>query len=301
MGSPEFSVPILNALNEHFYVAGIVTQPDRPKGRGQKVIASPVKQAGEAMGIPVITPVRLRKEESAKQQIRSWLPDVIVVAAFGQILKPDILELPAYGCVNVHTSLLPRWRGASPIESAILAGDVETGVTIMRMDEGLDTGPILSQQTIQIPENCTAGELEMMLAKIGAGLLVDTLEKYLHGEIEPVAQPELGATKAPLISKEDGKMNGSEEVISAWRKVRAYQPWPGVSLLLGGQMLKIIRATPVVDGEIHTGKRKVIDDKPAFGFQNGWLLLEEVQPAGKKEMAGDAFLRGNRQLWLEHS
>lgn len=299
MGSPAFSVPILRALNEHFHVAGVVTQPDRPKGRGQKVIASPVKQTAEDVGIPVVTPARLRKDREAKEQIAAWLPDVIVVAAFGQILKKDILELPPFGCVNVHTSLLPRWRGASPIESAILAGDEETGVTIMRMDEGLDTGPILSQQKVPIPPICTSGELEIELAKIGADLLVDTLEKYLCGDIEPISQPEIGITRAPLISKEDGLLTDMENVMSAWRKVRAYQPWPGVSLLSGGQILKIIRAIPCVDDENHAGKHAVIDGKPAIGLVNGWLVLDEVHPAGKKPMSGEAFLRGYRQQWLE--
>ncbi|HQJ11542.1 MAG TPA: methionyl-tRNA formyltransferase, partial [Anaerolineae bacterium] len=184
MGTPKFALPTLEKLCDAYPVVGVVTQPDRPAGRGRRCVAPPVKQLAEAEGIPVFQPERLRTIE-AIEHLRAWMPDLIVVAAFGQILPPAVLELPRFGALNVHSSLLPRWRGATPIQAALLAGDAVTGVTIMQMDAGLDTGPILAQREIPIYPDETAGELEERLAQLGAELLLEILPAYLSGELQP--------------------------------------------------------------------------------------------------------------------
>ena len=189
MGSPEFSVPSLQALSAHYKVVGVVTQPDRPAGRGQTLTPPPVKALALQLGLPSIQPQKLRLPE-AMQQLRDWKPDLIVVTAFGQILRPEVLDLPAYGCVNVHASLLPRWRGAAPINAAILHGDPQSGVTIMRMEAGVDTGPLISQRAIAIQPGETAAGLAERLAALGADLLVETLPGYLSGELAPQPQDE---------------------------------------------------------------------------------------------------------------
>ena len=189
MGSPDFSLPILHKLANTYTVVGVVTQPDRASGRGRELKPPPVKLLAEELNIPVIQPEKLRQPE-AMEQLRLWNPDLIVVAAFGQILKKDVLYLPRFGCINVHASLLPRWRGAAPINAAILHGDEETGVTIMKMDVGLDTGPILTQRPIYLTRDDTAGSVFEKLSHLGASLLIETLPDYLSGKIDPAPQPE---------------------------------------------------------------------------------------------------------------
>ncbi len=203
MGSPEFAMPTLRILAERMPVAGVVTQPDRPAGRGRTLTPPPVKALAEELGLPLIQPRRLREPE-AMQQLLDWKPELIIVAAFGQILRAEILELPAYGCVNVHASLLPRWRGAAPIHAAILSGDTQSGVTIMRMDAGIDTGPILSQKAVPILPDDTTASLGERLAQLGAELVAQTLPDYLNGKIKPVAQDEFTGQKptyAPMLKK----------------------------------------------------------------------------------------------------
>lgn len=301
MGSPQFSRPILQALvdNELFNVVGVVTQPDRPKGRGRKLVSPPVKELAQKLTIPVIQPNRLRKDEGAKAQLRSWSPDVMVVAAFGQILKPDVLDLPEHGCINVHTSLLPRWRGASPIQAVLLHGDEDTGVTIMKMDPGMDTGPIISQEAYKIPDEITYGELEKVLSRMGADLLVDILPDYMKGKVTLIAQDDSFATKAPLINKKDGLLDFSQPGISLVQKVRAFNPWPSAYILFHGQNFKIIKAHYIEDQLAKKGKFSLKEQLPAIGCADGWLVLDEVQPSGKKQMDGVVFLRGNRQKWLD--
>ncbi|MDD1679306.1 MAG: methionyl-tRNA formyltransferase, partial [Methanomicrobiales archaeon] len=206
MGSPEFALPTLRILAERMLVVGVVTQPDRPAGRGRTLTPPPVKVWAEEQGLPFIQPRRLREPE-AMQQLLDWKPDLVVVAAFGQILRAEILDLPAYGCVNVHASLLPRWRGAAPIHAAILSGDTQSGVSIMRMDAGIDTGPILRQKAVPILPDDTTASLGERLAQLGAQLLIETLRDYLNGKIKPVAQEAFSdqmPTYAPLLKKEDG-------------------------------------------------------------------------------------------------
>ena len=200
MGSPDFAVPALRILAAHYDVAGVVTQPDRKSGRGHALKSPPIKTLADELGLNVIQPEKLRAPE-AMNQLRLWSPDLIVVAAFGQILKPDVLSLPPRGCINVHASLLPRWRGAAPIQAAILAGDSQTGVTIMKMDQGVDTGAIIHQHTIKIEDDDTAGSLSEKLSRLGADLLIETLPRYLSGELKPQTQDESKAIYAPMLKK----------------------------------------------------------------------------------------------------
>jgi methionyl-tRNA formyltransferase len=295
MGSPDFSLPTLRALSGAYDVVGVVTQPDRASGRGRELKAPPVKTLAIELGIPVMQPEKLRQPE-AMDQLRTWRPDLIVVAAFGQILRREVLDLPPHGCINVHASLLPRWRGAAPINAAILHGDEETGVTIMVMDVGLDTGPMLGKRSIRLTPDETAGSAFEKLSRLGADLLIQTLPDYLSGKLTPQPQPEEGVTYAPMIKKEEGRLDFTQDAESLERRVRAFNPWPGAFMDLHGSPLKIHRARVVV-GLAEAGERLVAQDQPAVGAGGGILLLEEVQPAGKKPMSGKAFLAGARQ-WV---
>ncbi len=297
MGSPEFAVPTLRALVAQYPVVGVVTQPDRPAGRGRKLTPPPVKVVAQELGLPIMQPRRLKAPE-AFEQLQAWAPDLIVVAAYGQILRPNVLQLPRYGCINVHASLLPRWRGASPIQHAILAGDQETGITIMIMDEGLDTGPILSQRAIPIAPDDTGATLSAKLAVLGAELLLETLPDYLSGALRPQPQPEDGVTYAPLLKKEDGRLDFTEPAEALARRVRAFDPWPGTFTEWQGAPLKVLRAEAVDAPSPGPGRRLVWQGFPAVGTGQGVLVLREVQPAGKRPMSGDAFLRGAR-TWAD--
>ncbi|HEY9527670.1 MAG TPA: methionyl-tRNA formyltransferase [Anaerolineales bacterium] len=292
MGSPDFALPILKALAGAYDVVGVVTQPDRASGRGRELKAPPVKTLALELGIPVMQPERLRLPE-AMEQLRAWTPELIVVAAFGQILRKDVLELPRYGSINVHASLLPRWRGAAPINAAVLHGDEETGVTIMQMDVGLDTGPMLSQRSMRLNREDTAGSVFERLSTLGADLLLETLPDYLTGKLTPVPQPDEGVTYAPMLKKEEGRLDFSQDVYELERRVRAFNPWPGAFMEFDGALLKIHRAR-VESGEASVGQRLIVQNQPAIGARGGILILEEVQPAGKKSMSGKSFLAGAR-------
>ncbi len=296
MGSPDFALSTLQALRENYPVAGVVTQPDRAAGRGRELKPPPVKTLALELGMPVIQPQKLREPE-AMEQLRAWAPDLIVVAAFGQILKQDALDLPEFGCVNVHASLLPRWRGAAPINAAILHGDEETGITIMKMDAGLDTGPILTQRSVRIKPDETAGSLFRTLSQLGADLLLETLPGYIAGEIEPRPQPVEGTTYVPMLKKEDGLLDFSRPVIELERKVRAFNPWPGTYFDWDAGRLKVHRAS-VSPGKKRAGERIIHNGLPAVGASDGVLVLEEVQSPGKKRMPGAAFLAGARN-WTD--
>lgn len=296
MGSPDFALPTLRALVDAFDVVGVVTQPDRPAGRGHKLHPPEVKTLAIKLGLPIIQPSTL-KDPEAISALKQMAPDVIVVAAFGQILRQEVLSLPALGCVNVHASLLPRWRGAAPVQAAVLHDDV-TGVTIMKMDRGLDTGPILSQRVVPIGDTVTAGELFDDLAQLGAALLVETLPRYVSGEIHPRPQDDAEATYAPRLSTADGKLDFNQPADFLARMVRAYNPWPGTFSNLDGVRLKVFQAHPLQKQGAIPGKRYVVDDQPALGTADGVLVLDEVQAAGKERMPGRDFLRGVRE-WTE--
>jgi methionyl-tRNA formyltransferase len=216
------------------------------------------------------------------------------VAAFGQILRPAVLDLPEYGCINVHASLLPRWRGAAPIQVAILNGDENTGVTIMRMDPGIDTGPLLSQKSIPISPEDTAGTLAVKLAGLGADLLIETLPAYLSGLLYPHPQNDSQATFAPMIKKEDGLLDFSVPAATLERKVKAFNPWPGAYTFWFGQMVKVHRAHILVDLSDSPGKHIILDGLPAIATASGYLVLDELQLAGRKPQSGKAFLQGVR-------
>jgi methionyl-tRNA formyltransferase len=294
MGSPDFAVPSLDALAARYPVAGAVTQPDRPAGRGGTVRLPAVKQAALRLGIPVIQPEKLRQPE-AMAQLRAWAPDLIVVAAFGQILRPEVLDLPRFGCINVHGSLLPRGRGAAPIQAAILAGDKETGITIMKMDPGVDTGPILSQRVLPIAPDETGGSLFEKMSALGAELLLETLPRYLTGELVPTPQPADGATYAPMLKKGDGLLDFTQPAAALERRVRAMNPWPGAFFEWKGAPLKVHQARVSGEQSPGAGSRITVQGWPAVGTSEGILILEEVQPAGKKAMPGKAFLAGARE------
>ena len=296
MGSPDFALPTLEALHRNFNVLGVVTQPDRPAGRGRSLQPPDVKRLAVALNLPFIQPASL-KQQSTIDQLLDWSPDVIVVAAFGQILRENVLNLPPHGCINVHASLLPHWRGAAPVQAAMLHDQV-TGVTIMKMDKGLDTGPILSQRKTPITEAMTAGELFDQLAQLGADLLVETLPKYVSGEIEPQPQDDQKATYAPRFKKEDGLLDFSESAAFLARKVRAYNPWPGTYQFFDDSRLKIHQAHAREDVQAQQGARLIIDDKPAWGTSQGVLVLDQLQAAGKSRVPGEDFLHGAKD-WIK--
>jgi methionyl-tRNA formyltransferase len=225
-------------------------------------------------------------------QLRAWNPDLIAVAAFGQILKPEVLDLPAYGCLNVHGSLLPRWRGAAPLNAAILHGDDQTGITIMKMDPGLDTGPMLSKRAIPIGADDTAGSLFGKMADLGAELLVETIPPYLRGELQFQQQDDALATYAPMLKKSDGELDFSQPAEYLARQVRAYHPWPGTYFQWSGGPLKVHAAHPTSKASPGVGVLTTHNGLPAVGTSGGLLVLDQVQPAGKKSMPGEVFLRG---------
>ncbi len=294
MGTPEIAVPTLQALLAHpdFQVVGVVTQPDRRAGRGRKLTFPPVKQAALAAGVPtILQPERLRHPD-AFAALAALEPELIVVTAYGQILRPQVLALPKHGCINVHASLLPRWRGASPITAAILAGDPITGVTIMQMDEGMDTGPILSQRSEVILPEDTTGTLAQRLGHLGAELLMETLPCYLEGRITPKPQPEAGVTLCRLVKKAHARIDWHQPAQVIERMVRAYQPWPGAFTFWQGQRLKI-GAARVAAGQAPPGHVIPWDHEAAVGTGQGVLVLRKVQLPGKKMLPIDAFLRGH--------
>ena len=293
MGTPDFAVPVLQALIESQTVVGVVTQPDRPAGRGKQLRPSPVKVAAEAAHIPVYQPKSLRSEEAA-QPLCDWQPDIIVVAAFGQILRPHVLDLPSHGCLNIHASLLPRWRGAAPIQHAILAGDAETGVCLMQMDVGLDTGPVYACMPTPIAPTETAASLHDRLALLGADLLKVHLDNIVAGNLHPTPQDDEKSTYAPMIQKEDGRLDWQQTSRALDQRIRAMTPWPGAFTSWQGEMLKIKSAVVVNErlpgGEL--GKVVAYADGAAVLTADGGLALQEIQLAGKRATAVPDFLRG---------
>jgi methionyl-tRNA formyltransferase len=297
MGTPDFAVPALQKLIETQQVVGVVTQPDRPAGRGRQPTPPPVKVAAKAAGIPVYQPKSLRSEEAAAP-LREWQPEMIVVAAFGQILKPHVLDLPPLGCINVHASLLPRWRGAAPIQYALLAGDTTTGVSLMRMEVGLDTGPVYVQEAIPIAAEETAASLHDKLAQLGADMVGEHLAGIATGTLTATPQNEAESTYATLISKEDGRLDWGQTSEELERRIRAMTPWPGAFTFWQGQSLKVIRAR-VMDGRLPAGdpgEVVAVGDVPVVLTQNGGLALQEIQLAGKRAMTIADFLRGRSEL-----
>ena len=305
MGSPEFAIPSLTSLASNYPVVGVVTQPDRPAGRGRKLTPPPVKDTAIELGLQIIQPKTLR-DPNALRQLESWRPDLIVVAAFGQILRENVLDLPTLKCLNVHASLLPRWRGAAPIQASIKHGDQITGATIMIMDKGIDTGPVLSQREVPVRSDDTFGTLSMVLSKLGAELLLDTLPGYITGDILPVQQDDSKATYAPIQNKKDGELDFTKPAVELERLVRACNPWPGAYMNWNNHRLIVHKASvnEVEPGSAqhssNIGERTIFNQTPAVRCRIGLLALDEVQPAGKNRMSGRTFLLGAKN-WLEYS
>lgn len=297
MGTPDFAVPSLRALCEQvdrgWEVVAVVTQPDRPAGRGKKVVASPVKEYALTQGLPILQPASLRKEPAAVDALRMLAPDLFVVAAYGQILRKELLALPTHGPINVHASLLPAYRGASPITAALLDGRSETGISLMLMDEGMDTGPVLAQAKTPLAPRETAATLGERLASLGAQLLVETLPAWVAGQITPIPQSALPGTVSHcrLIRKEAGQIDWTQPAIVIERMTRAYAPWPSAYTTWRGEPLKIWQAD-VIKGQAAPGLVVSTPSGPAVGTGEGLLLLVTVQPAGKRQMDLRSFLNG---------
>lgn len=295
MGTPEFAVNALKSIIDDGYnVVGCYTQPDKMQGRSSKLIASPVKECAAAHGIPVFQPEKIRLEENV-EELRSLAPDIIIVAAFGQILPLSILEMPKYGCINIHASLLPRYRGAAPIEWSVINGEKETGVTTMFMAEGLDTGDIIEEAVTEIGAKENAEELRSRLAELGAELILSTMKAVISGDFKRTPQDDSKSNYAVRLSKEMGKADWSLPAVKIERLIRGLRPWPVVYSSLSGRGLKIYAADVVEDmsgepGEIiEVGKKNFV-----VACGKGALRIRMVQPEGKKMMDAASFLNGNK-------
>ena len=299
MGTPQFAVTILESLLQSAYeVLAVYTQPDKPAGRGRPVVLPPVKRLALERQIQVIQPKTFKSREVV-EQLASFQPELIIVAAFGAILPPEVLSLPKFACLNVHPSLLPRHRGPSPVANTLLGGDELAGVTIMLMDAGLDTGPILTQEKVGISFMDSTGSLSSKLAEAGARLLLETLPKWLGGELRQQAQDETQATYSKLITSKDTEIDWHLSALELWRRVRAYNPWPSCYSWCQGERLKIHRAIPLGDvakGEI--GKVIALAEPPGVGVVTGQGILGlcQVQLEGRREMVVEDFVRGKRDF-----
>lgn len=302
-GTPEFAAVALNALHAAgFEIPLILTQPDRPAGRGLLLQASPVKQFAVAHGIPVAQPCSLRLDgkhadvaREAHELLRSTAHDVMVVAAYGLILPPSVLAIPKYGCINIHASLLPRWRGAAPIHRAIEAGDAETGVAIMQMEAGLDTGPTLMMQPVPIDAHDTTGSLHDKLATLGGAMIVDALHALPHGTLHPMTQEQEGVTYAAKISKEEAALDFTQSAIGLARKIRAFNPFPGAFALLDDVPIKIWRAEVSPSSSVGVPGQVLTADAEAgvlVACGAGTLRLIELQKPGGKRLPAAEFLKG---------
>jgi methionyl-tRNA formyltransferase len=292
LGTPEFAVPSLQALALRGHqVTAVFTQPDRPKGRGNQVAESPVKLAAKRLDIPIYQPERIRRPESV-EQLRQLRAEMMVVVGYGQIIPQTIIDLPRYGILNVHASLLPKYRGAAPIQWAIANGETETGVTIMQIDAGLDTGDMLLKGTVSIAPDETAPELSTRLAPLGAELLLEAMQQIEDGTVRRDKQDDTQATLAPILKKEDGLIDWSRPALQIYHRLRGFTPWPGAYTTFRGQQLSLLRAAPteraLAPGFLEVEKRRVF----AGCGENTALELFEVQLAGKKRMPADAFANG---------
>ena len=289
MGTPEIAVPALAALIEEGHeIACVYSQPPRPSGRGHRVTPSPVHRFSEDRGIPVLTPEDFKSPETVSE-FADFKADLAVVMAYGLILPKEVLQAPRLGCINIHVSLLPRWRGAAPIQRAIMAGDDETGVTIMQMDEGLDTGPILRQDRVRIAQETTTESLHDELAQIGATSVCGALTDLQSGNVKPVVQPEDGTTYAAKITRDEGLLDWQQSAIDVERRIRALNPWPGTWFERGGERIRILSAE-AVDGNGEAGT--VLDQSAVIACGEGAIRPLVMQRPGKSATDAEAFLRG---------
>ncbi|HXX59466.1 MAG TPA: methionyl-tRNA formyltransferase [Dehalococcoidales bacterium] len=298
MGTPEFAVaPLQCLLRDRHEIVAVYTQPDREAGRGRALASPPVKTAAERAGIPVFQPDRLRSTEEI-DRLAAFKPEVIVVAAYGQILREAVLNLPPQGCLNIHPSLLPLYRGVSPVPAAILHGDEFSGVSIMKLDKGVDTGPVLGQLKVKVADWDNTGTMTEKLAVLGGQMLVDLLPRWTAGKIIPRFQDGTRASYTVKLEKKDGEIDWRKPAIEIWRQVRACQPWPGAVTRLLGKQLKIIEAVPLAGATTVPGKVVALQTKPGLGIEtsSGILGLVQIQLEGKRVMNGEEFLRGQRQM-----
>lgn len=292
MGTPDFAAASLDTILESPHqVVCVYTQPPRPSGRGQRTTLSAVHKLADKHGIPVRHPTSL-KDPAAAADFAALDADIAVVAAYGLILPPAILAAPRLGCINIHASLLPRWRGAAPIQHAILAGDTESGITIMQMDAGLDTGDILTSRTLPITNDTTAETLHDALAALGADMITPAMDALAARSLLPQPQPEDGACYAAKLSRADGALDWNKSADALVRQVRALSPWPGAWFQLGDQRIKLLAAEAIEDTPPESPPGKVLDDALTIACGSGALRLIEVQRPGKPATTGDAFLRG---------
>ncbi len=294
MGTPEFALPALRALIARHRVTGVVTMPDRPAGRGLAPRISPVKALALEHDLPLLQPRSLRRDE-AINALAEWQADLYIVAAFGLILPQRVLDLPPRGSLNIHASLLPRWRGAAPIQAAIRAGDAQSGVSLMLMDAGLDSGPVLAQRAIPLAPDETAQSLHDRLATMGAELLIECLPDWLEGRLAPQPQDETRVTLAPQLRREDGRIDWSQPAENIERQIRAFTPWPGSHCDWDGRQLKIIEAD-VIPGSAAPGQVISLPDGVGIGTGAGLLRPRRLQLAGRKAQTSADFLRGRRDF-----
>jgi methionyl-tRNA formyltransferase len=312
MGTPQFAVPALEGLiagarpglvlPEGYEIATVITRPDKPVGRGKEIIYSPVKQTALFHGIPVWQPGSLKRPENI-EALAAYQAELYIVAAFGQILPQAVLDLPRYGALNIHASLLPKYRGVSPISEAILQGDTETGVTIMLIDAGVDTGPILLKRSIPIAADDTTGSLRLKLAELGARALLEALPLWVQGKITPQPQDERLASHTHMLRKEDGEINWDRPTAVLAREVRAYTPWPSAFTYWHGKLLKIVSAHAVILEPGEEVKPGTVSLRKEAGRQilsvvtgHGFLVVDNLQLEGKKAMSSEEFLRGYPQI-----
>lgn len=294
-GTPDFSVPTLEALigSEHEVIA-VYTQPDRPRGRGKKVQFTPIKEVAVKHEIPVYQPLSLRNSD-AQAALEALNADLMIVVAYGLILPEAVLNAPKYGCLNIHASLLPRWRGAAPIHRAIEMGDAKTGVGIMQMDKGLDTGAVWREASIDIAPHMTTGELHDVLKMLGANLLLETIPEVVKGERAPQVQPTEGITYAEKISKEEAKIQWTEDAATIMRKIHAFNPFPGAFTTVDGDLLKLFRVIETNNECTKTPGNLRVEDEKIFVVAGDGKELEilELQAAGKRRMESALFIKGN--------
>ncbi|HJT69217.1 MAG TPA: methionyl-tRNA formyltransferase [Terriglobales bacterium] len=296
-GTPQFAVPTLEKLVETGYdVQLVLTQPDRPKGRGLELVASPIKQAAQRLKLPIYQPEKIKQNEELRAKLQQIAPAAIIVVGYGRIIPKWMLDLPKYGNLNLHASLLPQYRGAAPIQWAIASGDSVTGVTTMRIDEGLDTGDILLQQELAILDEDTAETLSPRLAAIGAELMVETLQGLSENAIKPRPQNQDQATLAPILKKEDGRIDFNRTAREVYNHYRAFQPWPGAFTTFRGRMLNVTAVKMADAAEVlQPGQMQIREGKVLVGCGNGTSLeLLELQPEGKKRISASDFVHGYR-------
>lgn len=293
-GSPRFAVPSLNALVEAGEdVVLVVTQPDKIRGRGNKILPTPVKVLARELNIEVLEPLSL-KDESLRDRFMEIMPEFIIVVAYGKILPGKILKIPASGCINLHASLLPKYRGAAPIQWAIIRGEEKTGVTTMLMDEGLDTGPVFLKKELRIDNEDNAESLGVKLSEIGASLLIETIRGIREGVLKPVPQ-EGEPSYAPPLKKEDGNIDWNKSAMEIFNLIRGTYPWPGAHCIIGGERVRILKAMPLNDSRVRPGYiERVTKDELLIGTGKGLLSILEIQPSGRSAMTIKAFLQGRR-------